>query len=577
VKPFALLPAVLLACSGVLPTCAYAGSANWKPHPTSGDWNTAANWRPATVPNGPYDTAIFGTSDTTDVFLSSATEVNDIIFKPGAIAFTIAANYPPTLVISGIGVVNNSGATQNFVTTAAPFDTSGISFRNKATAGTNTVFTVTNYGVSYGTMAFYDEASAASGTFIIEGADQFEDGAPVLSFYQDSTAANGIFTNTGTAGYQGQGGVTWFMDNSTAANGTITNKADTAPGGYFGAATNFSDESTAGESVITNEGAGANDGYEYGGSTVFADTATAGNATVTCEGATAADVAGPGQLFFYGASSATGATLIANGGSNGGEGGLIQFWDTSSGGTARVELFGNGTLDISRRGISGITIGSLEGDGIVTTGPALLTVGTNNLSTVFGGEIHGSFGAVTKVGLGTLSLSGANTYGGSTFVEDGFLKISNRTGSATGIGTVVVQSAGTLGGGGTIAGSVAIGDGGVLAPGTGSTTLTVKRGLGFTDGGTYAWRVKTSSAKADKVIAGGVTISPGALFNGIGIGSIALSRGTAFTAMDNTSANPINGTFSNLPDGGTITVGSNTFQANYEGGDGNDLTLTVVP
>ena len=31
------------------------------------------------------------------------------------------------------------------------------------------------------------------------------------------------------------------------------------------------------------------------------------------------------------------------------------------------------------------------------------------------------------------------------------------------------------------------------------------------------------------------------------------------------------------PDGGTITIGSNTFQADYAGGDGNDLTLTVVP
>ena len=35
--------------------------------------------------------------------------------------------------------------------------------------------------------------------------------------------------------------------------------------------------------------------------------------------------------------------------------------------------------------------------------------------------------------------------------------------------------------------------------------------------------------------------------------------------------------FSNLPDGSTVTIGSNTFQADYEGGDGNDLTLTVVP
>jgi hypothetical protein len=31
-----------------------------------------------------------------------------------------------------------------------------------------------------------------------------------------------------------------------------------------------------------------------------------------------------------------------------------------------------------------------------------------------------------------------------------------------------------------------------------------------------------------------------------------------------------------LADGGTITVGNNTYQASYEGGDGNDLTLTVV-
>jgi hypothetical protein len=49
-----------------------------------------------------------------------------------------------------------------------------------------------------------------------------------------------------------------------------------------------------------------------------------------------------------------------------------------------------------------------------------------------------------------------------------------------------------------------------------------------------------------------------------------------FTVISNTSANPISGTFSNLPDGGTITSASGTtYKANYEGGDGNNLTLTV--
>ena len=33
----------------------------------------------------------------------------------------------------------------------------------------------------------------------------------------------------------------------------------------------------------------------------------------------------------------------------------------------------------------------------------------------------------------------------------------------------------------------------------------------------------------------------------------------------------------NLPDGSTFTAGRNNYQASYEGGTGNDLTLTVVP
>jgi hypothetical protein len=50
-----------------------------------------------------------------------------------------------------------------------------------------------------------------------------------------------------------------------------------------------------------------------------------------------------------------------------------------------------------------------------------------------------------------------------------------------------------------------------------------------------------------------------------------------FTAISNTSTTPIAGTFGNLADGSTVTIGVNTFQASYSGGDGNDLTLTVVP
>ena len=79
------------------------------------------------------------------------------------------------------------------------------------------------------------------------------------------------------------------------------------------------------------------------------------------------------------------------------------------------------------------------------------------------------------------------------------------------------------------------------------------------------------------VIANGVTINSGATIELVGHMTGALSQGTGLTLISNTSANPISGTFSNLPDGGIVTINGNNFQASYSGGDGNDLTLTVVP
>jgi hypothetical protein len=53
------------------------------------------------------------------------------------------------------------------------------------------------------------------------------------------------------------------------------------------------------------------------------------------------------------------------------------------------------------------------------------------------------------------------------------------------------------------------------------------------------------------------------------LGTATLTAGTIFTVINNASATPIAGTFGNLADGSTLTVGSNTYQANYEGGTGN--------
>jgi hypothetical protein len=86
-----------------------------------------------------------------------------------------------------------------------------------------------------------------------------------------------------------------------------------------------------------------------------------------------------------------------------------------------------------------------------------------------------------------------------------------------------------------------------------------------------------STVKASKATALGVTINSGASFSFVDVGTGTLTVGTVFTVINNTSANPISGTFSNLSDGSVFTSNGNNFQASYTGGTGNDLTLTVVP
>jgi hypothetical protein len=143
-------------------------------------------------------------------------------------------------------------------------------------------------------------------------------------------------------------------------------------------------------------------------------------------------------------------------------------------------------------------------------------------------------------------------------------------------------NAGTLGGKGTIQGAVTVGTGSgagaFLAPSAGSNqpaTLTLKKTLTFKADGTYTYNLNTTNARADQVRAKGVTIESGAQLSFQAVANKRLTTGTVFTAINNTAASAISGTFANLPDNSTLTIGRNNYQVSYEGGTGNDLTLTV--
>ena len=535
----------------------FAGSATFRQSPANNVWQIPTNWMPRTVPNGPLDTATFASSNRTGVDIAPGggdIEVNSIVFNPGASAFTISTEQP-NLTISGVGITNNSGIVQNF----APVAPAQITFLNSATAGN--LINFNNQG--QGSITFAGTSTAGNATF--------NPNFGTVRFVNDATAGDATFTSGGTILFEGT---------STAGNGTFTNS-----GGFVGFGQVPADAPTGGNGTFINPGSASS---TVGGGFIVVHFGTGGDATFINDGAAASD-GFAGRTLFQDTFDAGNATLIANGSLGGGDGGLIDFATASTGGTAQVQVFGNGNLDISLHDAPGLTTGSIEGSGLVFLGAVNLTVGTNNLSTIFsglmqdGGENGGSGGSLTKTGNGKLSLTNANTYTGGTTITNGTLLVKNTTGSATGTGAVRVN-AGTLGGTGKITGAVTVGtgtsSGAILLAGDSATrpgTLTVNNTLTFNSLSTYQCVLNRTRAKASKATALGVTITSNVPFNFVDTGTGTLATGTVFTVINNTSANQIFGTFSNLSDGSVFASNGNNFQVSYTGGTGNDLTLTVVP
>jgi autotransporter-associated beta strand protein len=325
-------------------------------------------------PNAILDTPVI-------LFQNAATAANAQITNDGILSFNVDSTAGDATIVSG----------------AAAGEDASISFSGTADAGTSDI-------TSHGRLTFGAESSAANAQII---------NSHTLSFSNSSTAGSATIQTNANPGSFLDG--LNFRDSSRAGNATITGSGDMR----------FTDASTAANGTFTTTGAiwlhdtasGGNGDFTVADFLGFIGTSSAGSAEI--------DVLNGGRARF--AVSSTGANALINVAG----GGTAEFAQNATGGNARLVAAALGKVDFSQsNGLANngkISAGSIAGAGSYPLGDNELTVGGNSLSTAVSGVISGTGSSLVKVGGGTLTLSGANTYTGLTTVKDGALAL---TGSA---------------------------------------------------------------------------------------------------------------------------------------------------
>jgi autotransporter-associated beta strand protein len=142
-----LLATSALVSAALSTTVAHATDADWKATPADGNFNNAANWEGAAIPNG---TATFNASARGDVSFAQSTQLGGITVNPNAGIYTFTNKAGLFLTFTSAGLSVGSGSSLELINHGL------LSFEQTSTAGSARILS------SGGTIGFSDQANGGT-------------------------------------------------------------------------------------------------------------------------------------------------------------------------------------------------------------------------------------------------------------------------------------------------------------------------------------------------------------------------------------------------------------------------------
>ena len=481
---------------------------------TGTDFNANASWTAGSGGLAPVagDVAAFSGAAVTNPQLTADTSIAGLYFSAtNSSGYTLSNTTTETLTLTGFAVDTGGGETGNF-------NAAAIGANN--TAGNNTITAPIILAPSLGTNSTFYQA--AGGTLTIttggisgSGIKLTKAGGGTLTLNVASTYSGGTFINIGTVNFNnadslGSGNVTLGTVSggdatltSTAAVG-ITNNITVASGS--GGTLTLGTTSTSATTSTWSGTLTLNDNVTI--TSAQASTINGLNLTGAISGTGGITKIGVGLLTLSASNTYSGGTTV--------NAGTLRLSGVGTLGPGGSSLTVNGgTLDLNG---TSQNLGALNGSGgtILNNNAtaSTLSVGALGASGSYSGVIANGTGTVSlsKINIGTLTLSGNNTYTGSTGVGGGTVLINGDQTAATGAVLVTGPGGTILGGTGTIGGAVTINSATNITGATNGTvgTLTLKSTVAFagTSGNLATYLVDISGATSDKLaITGALNLS----------------------------------------------------------------------